>query len=87
MIRKSIVVAAALCIVAITSFAQAPAGDSAGKGRARPCRADAQRLCAGIKPGEGRIVACLKSHESDLSAACKANLANLRSRERDGGKK
>jgi len=35
------------------------------------CAADAQRLCAGVQPGEGRIVACLKSHKDLLSDQCK----------------
>jgi len=37
-----------------------------------PCREDAQRLCADITPGDGRILACLKSKEDKLSPACKA---------------
>ena len=39
------------------------------------CKADAERLCKDIPSGGGRIIACLKSHESDLSAACKERLA------------
>lgn len=36
------------------------------------CSADAARLCAGVKPGEGRIVQCLHEHAAELSAECKA---------------
>jgi hypothetical protein len=39
------------------------------------CKADAEKLCKGIVPGAGRIVACLKSHENELSPACKEKLA------------
>jgi hypothetical protein len=39
------------------------------------CKADAEKLCKGITPGAGRIIACLKSHESELSPACKEKLA------------
>ena len=39
------------------------------------CRSDAERLCKDVPPGEGRIIACLKSHESELSPACKEKLA------------
>ena len=38
----------------------------------RACKADAEKLCKGILPGGGRIAACLKSHENDLSDECKA---------------
>ena len=31
------------------------------------CTADAQRLCATVKTGNGRIVACLKEHKDELS--------------------
>ncbi|MCU0848659.1 MAG: cysteine rich repeat-containing protein [Spirochaetes bacterium] len=36
-----------------------------------PCKADAEKFCKDIKPGHGRIMACLKSHEAELSQACK----------------
>ncbi|MBI3478301.1 MAG: hypothetical protein HY010_21430 [Acidobacteria bacterium] len=35
------------------------------------CTADAQKLCAGVQPGGGRIVACLKEHKDSLSDRCK----------------
>src|SRR5882672_3710717 len=35
------------------------------------CAADAQKLCAGVQPGGGRIVACLKEHADALSDRCK----------------
>jgi len=35
------------------------------------CAADAQKLCAGVKPGGGRILACLKQHKAELSDQCK----------------
>jgi hypothetical protein len=41
----------------------------------RVCRADAEKLCQGVKPGEGRIIACLKESSSKLSPACAAKLA------------
>ncbi len=36
------------------------------------CKADVEKFCKDVSPGEGRIVACLKSHEPELSEACKA---------------
>ena len=33
----------------------------------RACRADVDRLCAAIEPGEGRVIGCLAQHQIDLS--------------------
>jgi hypothetical protein len=38
------------------------------------CRPDAQRLCQGTEPGEGRIITCLRAHTSELSQACRTVL-------------
>jgi hypothetical protein len=35
------------------------------------CAEDAQRLCAGVPSGGGRILACLKAHRDALSAKCR----------------
>lgn len=45
-----------------------------------PCKEDAEKLCKGIEPGEGRIAQCLKQHESELSAACKQKRDSFRER-------
>jgi len=45
-----------------------------------PCKEDAERLCQGVEPGEGRIVQCLKQHEADLSPACKQKRDSFRDR-------
>jgi hypothetical protein len=38
------------------------------------CRPDAEKLCQGIRPGGGRVMACLQSHQSELSQVCKVKL-------------
>jgi hypothetical protein len=35
------------------------------------CIGDAQKLCAGVQPGGGRIAACLLQHKDSLSDGCK----------------
>ena len=37
----------------------------------KACEADVKRLCANVRLGGGRILRCLREHESDLSADCK----------------
>ena len=36
------------------------------------CKPDVDKFCSGVAEGGGRIMACLKQHESELSDACKA---------------
>ena len=38
------------------------------------CSADAHRLCPDVKGGHGRIIACLKNHERELSDSCKEEM-------------
>ncbi len=38
----------------------------------KSCSADAKKHCKGIRPGEGRIVKCLRSNKAKLSEPCKA---------------
>jgi len=50
----------------------AQAGDQQSLAAIRAaCAEDAQKLCAGVQPGGGRIVACLKEHKDSLSDKCK----------------
>jgi hypothetical protein len=42
-----------------------------------PCTADAQRLCAGIPAGDGRLWDCLVRNEFQLSSACQENIRDV----------
>jgi len=44
------------------------------------CKADADRLCGNVKPGEGRMMQCLKEHENELSPQCKARMQSRQQR-------
>ena len=77
----SFALALAIACVALPCAAQ-ERGESA-------CRADAQKFCKGVKPGEGRIVDCLIDHQKDISDGCydllKKQLSSGGSKEREAG--
>jgi hypothetical protein len=53
------------------------AGDAKMEKIKQACQPDAEKFCKGIKPGDGRIAACLKSHESELAPACQKLVARV----------
>ena len=46
-----------------------------GGGPPQECAVDLRSLCGGIKPGGGRIRACIMSQMGNLSSACSAKLS------------
>ena len=62
-------------VLAITlmSFVLATGSDSV-TATENPCKADFDRLCGDVKPGQGRIQACLREHKDEISQECKAFL-------------
>ena len=51
---------------------------TASEARAETCASDAARLCQGIQKGEGRVLACLEDHRSELSKGCIHEIAQTR---------
>jgi len=43
---------------------------SGGQMQEMPCTEEIRAYCAGVQPGGGRILQCLKANESKLSPAC-----------------
>jgi len=41
------------------------------------CADDIEKYCKEIKPGGGRIMNCLKAHETELSPSCKEKMCEL----------
>jgi hypothetical protein len=65
---RSIFLATVLALAGMSAQAQNQGG---------VCKADAQKLCKGTKPGGGRVIACLQQHEAELTPACKEQLPTL----------
>jgi Cysteine rich repeat len=55
---------AALLLASPLAFAQ--------EGPGKACKADREKFCSGMKPGDGQPGACLKQHEAELSPECTA---------------
>lgn len=41
------------------------------------CADDIEKFCKEIKPGGGRIMNCLKAHETELTASCREKMSEL----------
>ena len=44
------------------------------------CKADAERICSGVVPGGGKIIACLKQHKDEVSVGCAKALKALKAK-------
>lgn len=68
--------AIAAVAVALTSSASAQVPTNV----LQACSGDYRKLCADVAPGGGRILACMKAKESEVSDACRAALRELQSK-------
>jgi Cysteine rich repeat len=50
--------------------AQQNGGDIPPQAR-KACMADYRKLCPGVRPGEGRVVACFEQHLRQVSPGCR----------------
>src|SRR5947208_366709 len=72
-ITFAIFMAAAVCVLLMSIPAHA---DSA-------CLSDAQRYCAQIPIGEGRVLTCLQARWNNLSGACQQEIQHIQNRARE----
>lgn len=53
--------------------------------RFKGCEGDLDKFCKDVMPGGGRLIKCLREHESDLTAECKTRLPGGRGPGSGGG--
>jgi hypothetical protein len=70
MMKSLVVIGAALLFSTSVATAQQSS-------QSRACAGDIKSKCADVKPGEGRIRACVKEHLTEFSEPCQARLAKI----------
>jgi hypothetical protein len=58
-------------LVALLGFLVAPVAFGQPIEPGKPCAADVQKLCPGVKSGHGALLACLEPKQDKVSPACK----------------
>ena len=72
----SLVMIMPFAVCAAVAQTNSPTPDAGGGGKfLAACDQDLQRFCVGVQPGGGRLVECLSSHASELSAECENRIA------------
>ncbi|WP_246207018.1 cysteine rich repeat-containing protein [Methylocystis heyeri] len=69
----------ALAIVSLAYFVSPAGAQEAREALIKYCKADVERLCAGVEPGGGRIIKCLKEHKEEMSVGCAEALMKIKS--------
>jgi Cysteine rich repeat len=67
-----------LAILSLAVFSFPAATRAARGGLMTYCKADIERLCAGIQPGGGRLIKCLKAHKEEMSVGCAEALMKVK---------
>jgi hypothetical protein len=64
-----------------TALTQMPAGGAGGGGKGggllQACAEDIKKDCQGIEKGQGRIIACIRSHVGTLSQTCQGAMTRV----------
>jgi hypothetical protein len=62
---------APLFVIALACFSTAALAQASQSHNRGACRADAERLCAGVEHGHGRIFDCLAAQKDKLGDDCR----------------
>jgi hypothetical protein len=58
-------------------------GKEGGSNDFAVCKADMERLCSSVKPGDGRQVKCMMENKARASGACQEVLARKEQKEKE----
>jgi hypothetical protein len=78
---KSVLSAVAFAYIVALSLAVQAGGE--GHNDFNACKADMERLCSSVKPGEGRQVKCMMENKARASSGCQAVLAKKEQKEKE----
>lgn len=80
MLRAAMLLVATLLVLPVCApaLAQPSKMDAEMEALRTYCRPDIERLCPKVRPGGGRIKACLMAHENDISVGCAKALQGLK---------
>ena len=66
-----------LMVVGAAMLLSVPVAVAQQSSQSRACAGDIKSKCPDVKPGEGRIRACVKEHLTEFSEPCQARLAKI----------
>jgi hypothetical protein len=80
---RSLAISAAFCALAASAAsAQGQVPNDPFAGMRQACRPDVRRFCAGVQPGEGRLIICLRQNYSSISPECREAMTAANPRRR-----
>jgi hypothetical protein len=65
-------------LLVMPAFAQPAKTDAEMAALRTYCKPDVERLCPTVRPGGGRIKACLMEHKNEVSVGCAKALQSLK---------
>jgi Cysteine rich repeat len=76
--------AASVLLLTLPALLASPAAMAAERAKiSDACKADIKKLCPDVKPGGGRIMACMREKKDQMSAECKSDLAKQAGEKKD----
>lgn len=75
--NQNLLIVALALVFAATLYAEKPEKPQG------PCKADVEKFCKDVPHRDGKLMACLKQNEANLSAECKAKRNEMKEERKD----